>query len=221
MGRRNNWNVRSSPWDLHCPLVSLSNTLMLIQLYHCLETCWYFVMLHIYRGVGFYHSCSWEKVELLLKIHPLLSGLDLNGVSTVYISSVAIQFSDTVRSASSISLSCTACKRVDRWQISLWPLHQLVTYKEDLKFQKHLSLWGSGVNVRNKFRCSMAPNSPCFFLLVACKFSSSFHTLICQKDVVVKTYIYAQHRTMPNNQKKVGPNRELNPGPLAIVLRKP
>ena len=129
MGRRNNWNVRSSPWDLHCPLVSLSNTLMLIQLYHCLETCWYFVMLHIYRGVGFYHSCSWEKVELLLKIHPLLSGLDLNGVSTVYISSVAIQFSDTVRSASSISLSCTTCKRVDRLQISLWPLHQLVTYK--------------------------------------------------------------------------------------------
>ena len=36
-----------------------------------------------------------------------------------------------------------------------------MTYKEDMKFQKHLSLWdwqSSGVSARNKFRRSMAPN---------------------------------------------------------------
>ena len=38
-----------------------------------------------------------------------------------------------------------------------------MTYKEDMKFQKHLSLWdwqSSGVSARNKFRRSMAPNFP-------------------------------------------------------------
>ena len=38
-----------------------------------------------------------------------------------------------------------------------------MTYKEDMKFQKQLSLWdwqSSGVSVRNEFRRSMAPNFP-------------------------------------------------------------
>ena len=38
-----------------------------------------------------------------------------------------------------------------------------MTYKEDMEFQKHLSLWdwqSSGVSARNKFRRSMAQNFP-------------------------------------------------------------
>ena len=38
-----------------------------------------------------------------------------------------------------------------------------MAYKEDMGFQKRLSLWdcqGSGVSARYEFRHSMAPNSP-------------------------------------------------------------
>ena len=51
-------------------------------------------------------------------------------------------------------------------QIVTNKLYNKITYKEDMKFQKHLSLWdyqGSGVSAHYESRRSMGPNSPWIF----------------------------------------------------------